>query len=69
MQHSVQKILESICVYNFSLEYLCIIYHTSYLEVRGVIFIVDHRFYREQLYICNENDRKRSIVVSAEIVN
>jgi hypothetical protein len=68
MQHSVQKILESICVYNFSLEYLCIIYHT-YLEVRGVIFIVDHRFYRVRLYICCENDRKRSIVVSAEIVN
>jgi hypothetical protein len=34
---------------------------------QGVIFIVDHRFYRVPPYICCENDRKRSIVVCAEI--
>jgi hypothetical protein len=33
-----------------------------------VIFIVDHRFYRQPPYICCENDRKRSIVVSVEIL-
>jgi hypothetical protein len=36
-------------------------------EYQGVIFIVDHRSYRVPPYICSENDRKRSIVVSAEI--
>jgi hypothetical protein len=29
-------------------------------SVQGVIFIVDHRFYRVPPYICCENDRKRS---------
>jgi hypothetical protein len=35
---------------------------------QGVIFIVDHRFYRAPRYICCENGRKRSIVICTEIV-
>jgi hypothetical protein len=34
---------------------------------QGVIFIVDHSFFRVPPYICCENDRKGSMVVYAEI--
>jgi hypothetical protein len=71
MQTPYRKFQKSSCVYNFSLEYLYgIIFQaiTCHFLSEGVIFMVDHRFYRVRPHICCENDRKRSIVVSAEIV-